>query len=192
MTSAGVDVSGYEFGPVGRATQATVWRGSARHGAAGDIALRLTPKPVQLISRIASLVDAVTDVACPRTLALEELHADGRQWTVHLCTWIGTGALHRPDMHQLGRHLARLHLALANSPVDISDRRLTFELGPTPDPDRDLPLWDVARHLWHDRIRAWQDLQTQGITAQPIHGDLHWDNLVAMSSGASVSSISTR
>jgi hypothetical protein len=181
VTAVGVDVSGYEFAPVGRATQATVWRGCARHAAGGDVALRLTPKPIRLISRIASLVDALTDVACPRTLALAQMPAGDRLWTVHLCTWIGTGAPQRP--YQLGRHLARLHLALADSTVDISDRRLTFERSRTPDPDRKLPPWDVARRLWHDRILAWQDLQNRRSAAQPIHGDLHWDNLVATSSG---------
>src|SRR5690349_17017128 len=95
LIDAGVEISGYEFTLAGGATQATVWKGTSPRDASADVALRLTPKPAQLITRIASLVDAVSDVSCPRTLAVEQMHDGDRLWTVHLCTWIGTGAPQR-------------------------------------------------------------------------------------------------
>jgi hypothetical protein len=104
-------------------------------------------------------------------------------WTVHLCSWIGTGAPHQPDMRLLGQHLARLHLAMAESSVDVTDRRLTFERSPAPSPDQDLPSWDIARYVWRDRVLAWVSLQSQQDLLQPIHGDLHWGNIVATGTG---------
>lgn len=183
VRAAGAEVAGYGFAPVGGSTQAIVWRGTSPLDVSADVALRLTPKPVQLITRIAALIDAVTDVACPRTLAVGQVDVEGRPWTVHLCTWIGTGAPQRPDMRHLGQHLARLHLALAESSIDVMDRRLTFERAPAPDLDQGLPAWDVARQLWSDRICAGLSLQTHQDGAQPIHGDMHWGNIVATGTG---------
>jgi len=182
-SDAGADLTGYTFAPVNGATQATVWKGTSPMEASADVALRLTPKPVELITRIAAAIECVGDVVRPRTLAVGQLPDGDRWWTVHLCAWIGTGAPARPDMRLLGQHLARLHLALAESSLDVTDRRLTFERSPGPAPDHDLPSWDIARHVWRDRVHAWVSLQSRQDLLQPIHGDLHWANVVATSTG---------
>lgn len=183
LACAGVDLRGYGFSPADGATQAAVWKGTAAGSGLPAVALRLTPKPVELIRRIAALVDRVQTVECPATMATEQLQADGRTWTVHLCTWIGAGAPGKADMAVLGQDLARLHLDLAASAVDMTDRKLTFERSPVPPEDQQLPGWYVARHLWRDRIFAWLHTQAGTMTAQPIHGDMHWGNLVATTSG---------
>jgi Ser/Thr protein kinase RdoA (MazF antagonist) len=183
LLDQGVDLAGYAFTPVSGATQATVWKGVAMRDGLPAVALRLTPKPLELIRRIATLVDGVGSVACPTTVATERLHAGGQAWTVHLCTWIGTGAARRADMGLLGRQLAWLHQDLAGSSVDLTDRRLSFERSPTPSAEQELPAWFVARYLWRDRIFAWLSTHSERMATQPIHGDLHWGNLVATADG---------
>jgi hypothetical protein len=181
--AAGVDLDGYSFTPAPGATQATVWKGVAAGDDRPAVALRLTPKPLELIRRIALLVDRVQSVECPRTLATGLLQAGDRAWTVHLCTWIGIGAPRKPDMSRLGERLARLHLDMALSPVDLTDRRLSFERSPVPSIEQQLPAWYVARHLWRDRIFAWLSVQAERMAPQPIHGDMHWGNVVATGDG---------
>jgi hypothetical protein len=186
LARADVAVGGYRFQSVGGGTQATVWKGTPDRPGAPMVALRLTPKPVELIGRIASLVDSVRAVECPRTLATGQAEVDGRRWTTHLCTWIGTGAGRTGDTHAVGRHLARLHLELGGTQLDFSDRLLTFERNPAPPAealDSGLPAWFVARHLWRDRILAWLSLEAGQLPRQPIHGDMHWDNVVATRDG---------
>jgi hypothetical protein len=183
LAETGTDFGGYTFVPADGATQAAVWKGTGTRGDQPAVALRLTPKPVELIRRIAALVDCVQSVECPATMAAEQLQAGGRTWTVHVCTWIGTGAPGRADMTVLGQNLARLHLDLAASGVDVTDRKLSFERSPAPPQDQQLPAWYVARHLWRDRVFAWLYTQADRMTAQPIHGDMHWGNLVATTSG---------
>lgn len=178
-----IDLDGYTFTPAAGVTQATVWKGVAKRDEQPAMALRLTPKPLELIRRIATLVDGVQAVSCPTTTATARLQADDRTWTVHLCTWIGIGAPHKADMRLLGQHLALLHLDLASSAVDLTDRRLSFERSPTPPPEQQLPSWYVARHLWRDRIFAWLSTQTESMAPQPIHGDLHLGNVVATVDG---------
>ncbi|GAA1883727.1 phosphotransferase enzyme family protein [Asanoa iriomotensis] len=179
----GTDVDEYAFTPVTGATQATVWMGVSKRDELPPVALRLTPKPLELIRRIATLVDDVRSVTCPTTVAAERLEVDGRTWTVHLCTWIGIGAALKADTGLLGQHLARLHLDLAGSAVDLTDRRLSFEPSPTPTREQQLPTWYVARHLWRDRIFAWLSTQSERMAPQPIHGDMHWGNVVATVNG---------
>jgi len=179
---AGADLDGYSFAPVPGATQATVWKGVAENGRPA-VALRLTPKPLELIRRIAALVDHVQSVECPATLATGRLQAGDRAWTVHLCTWIGIGAPRKADMTLLGERLARLHRDMALSPVDLTDRRLGFERSPVPSAEQQLPSWYVARHLWRDRVFAWLSVQARQMAPQPIHGDMHWGNVVATGDG---------
>jgi Phosphotransferase enzyme family len=186
LEQAGVDLGCYSFEIVGGGTQACVWRGLPAQSGRPVVALRLTPKPLELIGRIACLVDNVQAVECPRTLATGQVEVDGRRWTVHLCTWIGTGAGRTVDTHAVGQHLARLHQELGRSQIDFSDRRLTFERSPVPPAealDRGLPAWYVARHLWRDRIFAWMSLHAERLENQPIHGDMHWENVVATTDG---------
>ncbi|GLX06597.1 phosphotransferase [Microbispora sp. NBRC 16548] len=174
---------GYRFSTVGGGTQATVWHGQPTQAEAPEVAVRLTPKPVELIDRIARLIDAVDAVERPETLAVARLQSGGRTWTVHVCTWIGKGTADRSDPYGLGQDIARLHQQLARAGNDFADRKLTFERGPVPPADQELPAWYVARHLWRDRIfPRFADHQAQ-LRPQPIHGDLHWDNVVAGSSG---------
>ncbi|MFG2394973.1 phosphotransferase enzyme family protein [Streptomyces lavendulae] len=175
---------GYRFEPVADGTMAAVWRGVSPSAQSPDVAVRLTPKPAALISRIAELVDAVTGVECPRTLAVATVETSAGPRTVQVCTWIGRGGADRSNPYGLGQDLARLHVALGRPDAgDFTDRRLTFERGPIPSPDQELPAWYVARHLWRDRVlpRLAQDLAS--LRPQPIHGDLHWDNVVAGSGG---------
>ncbi|MFK0047856.1 phosphotransferase enzyme family protein [Streptomyces sp. NPDC090741] len=174
----------YRFEPVAGGTMAAVWRGVSASSQAPEVAVRLTPKPAALIGRIAGLVDGVDGVECPQTLAVATVETRGGPQTVHVCTWIGKGGADRSDPYGLGQDLARLHAELARPDAgDFTDRRLTFERGPVPSPDQELPHWYVARHLWRDRIlpRLAQDLAS--LRPQPIHGDLHWDNVVAGSGG---------
>ncbi|OON82204.1 phosphotransferase enzyme family protein [Streptomyces tsukubensis] len=178
--------SGYRFEPVAGGTMAAVWRGVSVSGRSPDVALRLTPKPAALISRIAELVDGAVEVECPRTLAVGTVETEAGPRTVHVCTWIGKGGADRSDPYGLGRDLARLHAALDRPDAgDFTDRRLTFERGPIPSSDQDLPPWYVARHLWRDRILPRLAQNQATLRHQPIHGDLHWDNVVAGGSGGS-------
>ncbi|WP_338676759.1 hypothetical protein V1460_30185 [Streptomyces sp. SCSIO 30461] len=103
----------YRFEPVVGGTMAAVWRGVSSTSQAPDVALRLTPKPAALISRIAELVDGVAGVECPQTVAVGTVETKTRPRTVHVCTWIGKGAVDRSDPYGLGQDLARLHSALA-------------------------------------------------------------------------------
>ena len=183
LGDSGVDLDGYTFTPVTGATQAAVWRGVGKHDDQPEVALRLTPKPVELVRRISTLIDGVRAVECPRSLAAEQLDLDGRTWTVHLCTWIGIGAPQKADMALLGQHLARLHLDLAASAADFTDRELSFDRGLTLPAAQELPAWYVASHLWRDRIFAWLYTQSERMAAQPIHGDMHWGNVVATNDG---------
>ncbi|MEU9918823.1 phosphotransferase [Streptomyces sp. NPDC051001] len=176
--------SGYGFEPVAGGTMAAVWRGVSPSPTLPDVAVRLTPKPEALIRRIAALVDGATGVETPRTLAVGTITtADGPR-TVQVCTWIGKGGADRGDPYGLGQDLARLHTDLARPGVgEFTDRRLSFERGPIPASDQDLPPWYVARHLWRDRILPQLAQSHASLRPQPIHGDLHWDNIVAGSSG---------
>lgn len=184
VAAGGFDPGGYTFTQVDGATQAVVWKG-VTNGAGPAVALRLTPKPLQLVRRIAALVDGEGPVEVPRTLATGRIDDAGRAWTVHLCTWIGVGVPIKADMWLLGRHLALLHehLAAAAATADITDRRLSFERSPTPPAEQPPPAWYVARHLWRDRIHAWLSAQNGQMRHQPIHGDMHWGNVVATASG---------
>jgi hypothetical protein len=176
----------YNYEGVAGATQATVWRGVPADETSPVIALRLTPKPLDLIRRIAGVVDGITAVECPQTLALSSVDVGGRILTVQACTWIGSPALGMSDMRLLGTCLASLHAGLEASGHDFSDRRLTFERAELPastDADQELPPWYVARHIWRKRILAWLDLQAGGLPSQPIHGDMHWANIVPTSGG---------
>jgi len=79
-SDAGADLSGYVFAPVDGATQATVWKGASPCEASVDVALRLTPKPVELITRIAAVIDgasAVIDGASEGSCSLDA--ADGQK-----------------------------------------------------------------------------------------------------------------
>jgi Ser/Thr protein kinase RdoA (MazF antagonist) len=183
LTAQGVDLDPYTFTPAAGATQASVWKGVADEDRQPEIALRLTPKPLEVIGRIATMVNGVKSVVCPNTLAVGRLQAGDRSWTVHLCTWIGIGAPSKADMGALGEHLARLHQDLASSSVDLTDRRLSFERIPTPSAEQELPTWYVAHHLWRYRIFAYLYMKTEQMAPQPIHGDLHWGNVVATNDG---------
>ncbi|WP_406186225.1 phosphotransferase enzyme family protein [Streptomyces sp. NBC_01006] len=174
----------YWFEPVAEGTMATIWRGVSPSSQSPDVAVRLTPKPVSLISRIAELVDGVAGVECPQTLAVGTVETGTGPQTVHVCTWIGKGGADRRDPYGLGQDLARLHSELARPDAgDFTDRRLTFEPGPVPSPDQELPHWYVAQHLWRDRILPCLAEDLVSLRPQPIHGDLHWDNVVAGSGG---------
>jgi len=173
----------YRFRPVGGGTQASVWQGYPEDPGSPEVAVRLTPKPAKLIRRIGGLVDSIDEVLCPRTLAVTHLLEEGRTWTVHVCTWIGQGSAGRDDPYSLGQHIARLHQQLATGGEEFTDRSLSFERGPVPPVEQELPAWYLARHLWRDRIFP-QFAELDGhLRLQPIHGDLHWDNVVAAGSG---------
>lgn len=173
----------YSFTPVGGGTQATVWRGRPAETGLGEVAVRLTPKPAALIGRIGGLVDSVDTVTCPRTFAVTALDDGDRRWTVHVCSWIGEGSARKDDPFRLGQDIARLHEELSRGGRDFTDRTLSFERGPTPGPDQELPGWFVARHLWRHRIYPQFAEHRPGMGIQPIHGDLHWDNVVAVGEG---------
>lgn len=182
-SSAAWSGSGYAFEPVGGGTQATVWHGHPADAGQPEVALRLTPKPAPLIGRIASLVNRVEGVQCPRTLSVGTLRSADRTWTVQVCTWIGKGTADRSNPYGLGQDIARLHQQLATGGQAFTDRQLSFERGPVPSPEQELPAWYVARYLWRDRVLP-QFAGLAGQTpAQPIHGDLHWDNVVAVDGG---------
>jgi hypothetical protein len=176
----------YTYESISSGTQAAVWRGVARIRAHPMIALRLTPKPLELIQRIASVVDSINAVECPQTLGTSSIEVDGRTLTVQVCTWIGSAAFPKSDMYRLGACLAALHAELQASSQDFSDRRLSFERAALPalsDPDQELPSWYIARHIWRKRILVSLHLQTKVLPAQPIHGDMHWANIVPTKSG---------
>lgn len=154
----------YRFTAVGGTTQARVWRGTpTRPGSAPQVALRLTPKPIDLIRRISVLTNHLHDtdqvhqagqvggvgrVQCPRTLAVEDLRVEGRRWTVQLCTWIGTGPVPPGRPEGSGRRLAHLHAAMSQSSMDFSDRPLSFSSPGFPthgQPSQRPPAWQVAR-----------------------------------------------
>ncbi len=181
--NAGWPGDGYRFRPVSGGTQASVWQGCPDHVGGPEVAVRLTPKPARLISRIAALVDSIDAIPCPRTLAVTQLEEDGRTWTVHVCTWIGQGSAGREDPYCLGQHIARLHQQLAAGGEEFTDRSLSFERGPVPPAEQELPAWYIARHLWRDRIFPQFTELAGHMRLQPIHGDLHWDNVVAAGSG---------
>ncbi|TMR08171.1 hypothetical protein ETD86_48925 [Nonomuraea turkmeniaca] len=175
---------GYHFRPVGGGTQATVWHAVPATLGVPEVALRLTPKPAPLITRIGELVNAVDGVERPDTLAVASMEHDGRTWTVHVCTWIGKGAADRSNPHGLGQDIALLHEQLARHGGEaFTDRRLSFERGPIPTDEQQLPAWYVARHVWRDRIYPTFASRQELLRPQPIHGDLHWDNVVAGSNG---------
>ncbi len=158
----------YTYQGISGGTQATVWRDAPRSTAQPVIAVRLTPKPLELIQRIAAAVDGIRAVECPQTLATGSIEADGRALTVQVCTWIGSPAAGKPDLRRLGSCLAALHTELQTSGQDFSDRRLSFEraeLSAAGDADQELPPWYVARHLWRQRIMAWLHLQAQVLPA---------------------------
>ncbi|WP_372412727.1 phosphotransferase enzyme family protein [Streptomyces luteireticuli] len=177
------DSAGYRFAAAPGATMATVWRGY-RANALPEVALRLTPKPEPLVRRIAALVDSVTDVECPETSAVATMEHEGRTWTVQVCTWLGKGGASRGDLISLGQSIARLHQAFARlaGDHDFTDRELSFERAPVDPSDFGRPSWHVARRLWRDRV----DLLLQSnstLPRQPIHGDMHWGNVVTSSDG---------
>jgi hypothetical protein len=181
--NAGWPADGYEFSMVKGGTQANVWRGQpAIDGGGPGVAVRLTPKPAALIRRIADLVDRLEGVECPRTLAVGTLDAGNQSGTVHVGTWIGAGAADVRDPYCLGKDIARLHQQLARGGEDFTDRGLSFDRGPVPPAEQELPGWFVARHVWRDRIYPMFADRSPG-RVQPIHGDLHWDNLVAGTNG---------
>jgi hypothetical protein len=173
----------YSFTPVASGTQASVWRGVPDGAGLPQVAVRLTPKPAALIERIASLVDGVEVVCCPRTLAVASLQAGERIWTVQVCTWIGTGAADRGAPYRLGQDIAALHQQLAAGGYDFTDRKLSFERGPIPSVDQELPAWYVARYLWRDRVLPQFAGNADRLPRQPIHGDLHWANVVGTGGG---------
>jgi aminoglycoside phosphotransferase (APT) family kinase protein len=188
LEDAGFGSGRYSYQPVTGGTQAAVWRGVPARDSDPEIALRLTPKPLELIGRIAETVNAITAVDCPQTLSLGSVSIGGRTMTAQACTWIGSPGLPRSDMRQLGACLASLHLALRDSGQDFSDRRLTFERAQLPasgsgNDGQELPAWYVARHVWRQRIWAWLHVQGHDLTCQPVHGDLHWANIVPVAGG---------
>ncbi|MGW5689373.1 phosphotransferase enzyme family protein [Nonomuraea sp. NPDC003754] len=146
--------------------------------------MRLTPKPATLIERIARMVDRVDGVEHPHTLAIAAMEGGGRTWTVHVCTWIGKGAADRGNPFGLGQDIARLHEQLAHhGGAAFTDQTLIFERGPAPTSEQELPTWYVARHLWRDRIFPQLADTQRHLRPQPIHGYLHWDNVVAGRNG---------
>ncbi|MEU1824121.1 phosphotransferase [Streptomyces abikoensis] len=170
------DSTGYHFAAAPGATMATVWRGYHAQ-ALPEVALRLTSKSAPLIRRIAALVDSVEDVECPKTSAVGTLEHEGHTWTVQVCTWIGKGSASRGDPVGLGQSIARLHDAFARlaDAHDFTDRDLSFERAPVDPSDFELPSWYVARRLWRDRVEV---LLQSKLPRQPIHGDMHWGNVV--------------
>lgn len=164
--------TGYRFVPVSAGTQATVWHGRPADPGLPEVALRLTSKPAELVARIGRLVGAVTGVELPATLAIGELRAPDVPQTVQVCTWVGSGPADRGDPYHAGRALAMLHRGMALPAVDLSDRPLQFAAQPP------AGLAGAARELWQDRVRlVFED--GRRLPAQPVHGDMHWANIVA-------------
>jgi hypothetical protein len=164
--------AGYRFVPVNAGTQATVWHGRPEDPGLPEVALRLTSKPAELVARIGRLIDAVTGVERPATLAVGELRAPDVPQTVQVCTWVGSGPADRGDPYHVGRALAMLHRGMALSSVDLSDRPLQFASEPP------TSLADAARELWQDRVQLVLE-DDRRLPAQPVHGDMHWENIVA-------------
>jgi hypothetical protein len=98
------------------------------------IAVRLTPKLLELIQRIAAVVDGIREVERPQTLVTGSIDVDGRALAVHVCTWIGAPASGKPDIRRLGSCLAAPHTGLQASGQDFSDRLLSFEWAELPAP----------------------------------------------------------
>jgi hypothetical protein len=124
------------------------------------------------VARIGRLIEAVTGVERPATLAVGELRAPDAPPTVQVCTWVGSGPADRSDPYHAGRALAVLHHGMALSAVDLSDRPLGFAAEPPAGPAGE------ARQLWQDRVRLVLD-DGRRLPAQPVHGDMHWENIVA-------------
>jgi Phosphotransferase enzyme family len=164
--------TGYRFVAVDAGTQATVWHGLPGGPRLPEVALRLTAKPAELVARIGRLLEAVTGVECPATLAVGELSAPDARRTVQVCSWIGSGPAGRGDPHQVGRALALLHQGMARSAVDLSDRPLLFAAEPP------AGSAGAAREWWRDRVQLVLG-QDRRLPTQPVHGDMHWDNIVA-------------
>jgi hypothetical protein len=169
---AGWRATGYRFVPVNAGTQATVWHGWPEDRGLPEVALRLTSKPAELVARIGRLIDSVTGVECPATLAVGEMRGPGGPRTVQVCTWVGRGPANRSRPHHVGRALARLHHEMAGSAVDVSDRPLRFAA------ERPVGRAQAPRELWRDRVElvlrdGWR------LPVQPVHGDMHWANIVA-------------
>ncbi|MGH8900434.1 MAG: phosphotransferase enzyme family protein [Egibacteraceae bacterium] len=117
---------------------------------------------------------------------MSSVAVEGRTFTVQVCTWIGSPIYPMSDMRLLGRCLASLHTELQRSSQDFSDRQLSFERAEPPastSMDQELPPWYVARHIWRERILAWLHLQAGHLPSQPIHGDMHWANIVPTAGG---------
>jgi Ser/Thr protein kinase RdoA (MazF antagonist) len=51
------------------------------------------------------------------------------------------------------------------------------------DIEHELPPWYIAQHMWRERIMTWMDLLAQTLPVQPIHGDMHWANIVPAGCG---------
>ena len=164
--------TGYRFAPVSAGTQVTVWHGRPESPGLPEVALRLTSKPAGLVTRIGRLIEAVTGVELPTTLAVGELRGSDAPRTVQVCTWVGGGPADRGDPYRAGRALAILHRGMALSAVDLSDRPLRFAPQPPAGPA------GAARELWQDRVRLVLE-DDRRLPAQPVHGDMHWGNIVA-------------
>ncbi|MEO3795843.1 hypothetical protein ABGB14_37040 [Nonomuraea sp. B10E15] len=103
-------------------------------------------------------------------------HRD-RVWTVHVCARKGAAA--RGSPYGLEQHIAHMHQQLArHGGVTFEDRTLSFQPGPVPDEGQELPAWYVARRLWREQLYPDAAIQDERLRRQPIHGDLHWDNIV--------------
>lgn len=96
----------YRYEPITGGSMAAVWRGVPLNAANPVIALRLTPKPLELIQRIAPVVDNIRTVECPQTLDLSSVEVNSRTLTVQVCTWVGSPTYPMSDMRLLGRCLA--------------------------------------------------------------------------------------
>ncbi|GLY30737.1 phosphotransferase [Kineosporia sp. NBRC 101731] len=129
-------------------------------------------------------VHRVGRLDCPRTVAVKDLQKGQHRWTIHLCTWIGTGPVHEPaDMRRLGADLARLHAAMSEPGMDFSDRPLSFQRPALALPAQPAPAWWTARELSQDRILACQSPQNTVLPVRSPHGDMHWGNIVQASTG---------
>lgn len=174
-------------------TQVSVWR-IALEGASAPLAVRLVSRPLDLLERQATVLEAARGRArAARILAVEALEPrDGRPRCVQVTEWVAGAHPRAGDATQaraIGAELARLHLALRGHEDVLADRPLKLDsyrgyvqrLGDAGGHAQPLlePLVRYQRSL-----RDWEEYCQARLARQVMHGDLHAANVLVDHDGA--------